>query len=143
VSDASDETGKLKEEILDLIRRLEQAEIREKFLCSDKLKIQQENAKLKERNKVLEDNARNDATIRKALLLLVGVMKHDVEHLHNMGNDETLPSEQFTAAALEVLDKIHGAFQLADLPLARTAETKEAETTGVVAKIVELKQEAG
>lgn len=136
-----EEVAKLKAEVKEMIERLEKADIREKFLCNDKSKIQQERDKLKERNKHLEETARQDATIRKALLLLVGVMKHDVEHLHNMGNDETLPSEQFTAEALQVLDKIHGAFRLAELPLAYPVE--HGVTTGVVAKIVEPKQEVG
>lgn len=139
----SEEVEKLQAEVKDLIMRLEQAEIREKFLCKDKLAMQLDRDKLKERNRTLEENAKQDATIRRALLLLIGVMKHDISHLHRLGSDETLPSEQFTAEALQVLDKIQGAFQLADLPLAQPEPKHEAETTGVVAKIVEPEQKAG
>jgi hypothetical protein len=136
-----EEIQKLKGEVLDMIQRLEQAEIREKFLCKDKLAIQLDRDRLKDRNTTLEAIAKQDATIRRALLLLVGVMKHDVDHLHRMGSDESLPSEEFTTEALQVLEKIHGAFRLSELPLKLPQEP--AETTGVIVKLVEPKQEAG
>lgn len=135
------EIKKLKAEVLDLIKRLEQSDIREKFLCNDKVEIQQDCDTLKMRNKTLEAAAQQDATIRQALLLLIGVLKYDISHLHSMAADEKLPSEVFTTEAMQVLEKIQGAFRLADLPLAYPVD--QGTTTGVVAKIVEPKQEVG
>lgn len=124
------------------ILKSEQGKDREIVLLSRaKAKVQEERDRLKDRNKTLEAAAQQDATIRRALLLLIGVMKHDIAHLHSMGADETLPSEEFTAEAMQVLEKIQGAFKLADLPLVYPVD--QGTTTGVVAKIVEPKQEVG
>lgn len=120
----NEEIERLKATVQELLRDAQGKDIEIQMLSRAKATAQVALSQAKERNTVLEKKARDDENVKRALLVLVGVLRHDISALRNMADDPELPSERFTVEAMRVVEKLSDLFD----------ERKVEATTGVVAK---------
>lgn len=114
------------------ILKSEQAKDREITLLSRaKASLQLETAALKDANKALAAQLKQELGIRKSLLTIIGMARHDVGSLHTMASDDSNTTENFVDEAMRVIQKMHDAFQLSDVLVPKPEAPADEPSTGV------------